>query len=135
MMKKSKLASEINDKQIEILNNLFSHGSSWEEYIPPIKETIIKLLLSYIKSEEVEENQEERENVAINVYLLNDILDQIMLFEKAKTPPVKKDDFCRECLKKEGEIEALEWISSEKDKRIEELITGNSPECKLIIVK
>jgi hypothetical protein len=135
MMKKNKLASEFNEKQIEILTKLFSQFNCWDEYIPPIKETLMKLLLCYIKSEEIEENKVERDNMAINVYMLNDILDQMLLFERVKTQLVKKEEICKECLKKEGEIKALEWIAAEKDKRINELITGSSDNCKMVVIK
>lgn len=81
------------------------------------------------------DNENERERMTSDIYILNDLLSRILLFESVRTRPVKKDDFCKECLKKEGEIEALEWISSQKDKRINELITGTSDDCKLAIVK
>jgi hypothetical protein len=134
-MKKSKLGSDLNEKQIQIINELFSYGSSWDEYIPPMKETLMKLLLCYIKSEDIEENKEERDNVAYNVYILNDILDSFLKVEGARTPPDKEKPVCIECLKKEGVIELLTEQSSEKDKRIKGLITGAGPDCKLVVLK
>lgn len=136
-MKKNKLASEFNEKQIQILNDLFSYGRSWDWYIPPIKESLMKLLLCYIKSEDVEENKDEREKVADNIYVLNDLLDKFLLFEGARTPPVKEEPVCIECLKKEGVIELLTQQSSQKDKVIENYITGAGSEtnCKLVVMK
>lgn len=134
-MKKSKFAEDFNENQIKILIDLFSYGNSWEDYIPPVKETLMKLLLCYIKSEDVEENKEQRDEVAFNIYILNDILDKFLLIDGARTPPLKEKVICKECLKKEGEIEALEWIKSEQNKRIEELITGSASDCKLAVIK
>lgn len=138
MMKKSKLASAFNEKQIEILVDLFSYGRSWDWYIPPIKESLMKLLLCYIKSEDVEENKDEREKVADNIYVINDLLDKFLLFEGARTPPVKEEPVCIECLKKEGVIELLESELAQKEKRIEGLITGTTNEitdCKIVVMK
>jgi hypothetical protein len=134
-MKKSKQASQFNEKQFEILNKMFGFGWDWIENIPSIKNTILKLLLCYVNSEQIEGCKEERELTAFHITHLNDLLENILLFENAATPPIKDDDFCIECIKKEGEIEALESICAQKEKRIEELILGSSYECKLVILK
>ncbi len=128
----------LNPEQVEILKSFNFLGLS--ALLPDVKNTLIKLMLSYIKSEEIEGDKEERDNVAFHIYLVNELLDDVSKFEAAGKAPVDQDPadddpgFCKDCVRKEGVIEVLEKENKKLQERIEGLILGNTPvsDCKVV---
>jgi hypothetical protein len=56
--------------------------NDWAFNAPKIKETLMRLLLNYMSSERIEEdNLQQRELIAFHVYLINNLLDDVFKFE------------------------------------------------------
>ena len=56
--------------------------NDWVEHAPQIKETLMKLLLTYISSERIyDDDLQRRDMIAFHVYMINNLLDDVYHFE------------------------------------------------------
>jgi len=57
-------------------------NNAWVEIGPGIKNTLIELLLTYIRNENIDgESQEKRDEVAFHIYMINTLINDLMDFE------------------------------------------------------
>lgn len=58
--------------------------NDWPELGPQIKETLMDLLLTYIKSERVEgDNPDTRNTIAYHMWIVNNLISDLIEFEKS----------------------------------------------------
>ena len=66
----------------ELIDDLIGHND-WVENVPGIKNTIQKLLLAYIRSEEIDGTPvSARADIAFHISIVNFVLDKLLEFEK-----------------------------------------------------
>jgi hypothetical protein len=129
----------IEEKKLLFDDQISGHNSVWQypDFAHDVKNSLSGLMQDYIRSEEVEgEPLEDRKVISFHLHLLNtlvtDIYNMIINADHIEKEPgltgaTNMSDqthnyICKECLKKEGEIEQLERELGIKQQRIEDII-------------